>query len=178
MASLSDIASALHARRFGKHWLARCPAHDDAHPSLSLTERNGRVLAHCHAGCSQQEVIAALRDLGLWAQEGKRRSTVQAADPEYAAAYRCAQFWRESFLSLADETLAEMRTTDPERRSVTRRADEVGNASAARLVALFRQYRQDNPEMTAAMIAIAQRNAANEQRRLANWILKECNGQF
>ncbi|MER3481310.1 MAG: hypothetical protein C4327_12775, partial [Meiothermus sp.] len=42
-----------------------CPAHDDRHPSLSLTERNGRLLLHCHAGCTQQAVIAALRRDGL-----------------------------------------------------------------------------------------------------------------
>jgi hypothetical protein len=38
-----------------------CPAHDDQRPSLHVTEgRNGPVF-HCHAGCSQQRVIEALR---------------------------------------------------------------------------------------------------------------------
>lgn len=40
---------------------ARCPAHDDTNPSLSVTEgRDGRCLLKCHAGCEQAEVVAAL----------------------------------------------------------------------------------------------------------------------
>ena len=54
------------ARRNGKGWMACCPAHDDHNPSLSLTDGEGGVLVHCHAGCSQESVIAALRWRGLW----------------------------------------------------------------------------------------------------------------
>ena len=42
-------------------WKARCPAHDDRNPSLSVREGpNGRALVHCHAGCETGEVLAAL----------------------------------------------------------------------------------------------------------------------
>ena len=42
-------------------WKARCPAHDDRHPSLSIgVGDDGRVLLHCHAGCNQQSIITAL----------------------------------------------------------------------------------------------------------------------
>jgi hypothetical protein len=42
-------------------WLARCPAHDDKHPSLSVRELDdGRVLVHDHAGCSAVEVLEAV----------------------------------------------------------------------------------------------------------------------
>jgi len=38
-------------------WAARCPAHDDRNASLSIgTGDDGRVLLHCHAGCSVQDV--------------------------------------------------------------------------------------------------------------------------
>lgn len=50
----------------GTRGVACCPAHPDKTPSLSVTERSGRVLVHCMAGCPQQDVIDALRDLGLW----------------------------------------------------------------------------------------------------------------
>ncbi len=41
-------------------WLARCPAHDDRHASLSLRELDdGRVLVHDFAGCSVEDVLAA-----------------------------------------------------------------------------------------------------------------------
>jgi len=42
-------------------WIARCPAHADGRPSLSLSQKdNGLVLFHCFAGCSAQEVLDAL----------------------------------------------------------------------------------------------------------------------
>ena len=61
------IAEALKGRRSGKGWMARCPAHPDTTPSLSINETPTRkVLVKCFAGCSQAEVIAALRRRGLW----------------------------------------------------------------------------------------------------------------
>ncbi|MGA2904476.1 MAG: hypothetical protein ABSD98_11630 [Candidatus Korobacteraceae bacterium] len=47
-------------RRSGKGWVAQCPAHDDSKPSLSLSESEGRVLLHCHAGCPSEAVVRAL----------------------------------------------------------------------------------------------------------------------
>ena len=41
-------------------WKARCPAHDDRTPSLSVTAgRDGRVVLHCHAGCDTAAVVSA-----------------------------------------------------------------------------------------------------------------------
>ena len=64
--SAERIAAALGGRRSGAGWMARCPAHDDRNPSLSIRESEGRVLVHCHAGCAQSEVLGALRVRGLW----------------------------------------------------------------------------------------------------------------
>ncbi|MGA7636617.1 MAG: hypothetical protein WCB00_06795, partial [Candidatus Acidiferrales bacterium] len=47
-------------RRNGGGWQALCPAHPDRNPSLSIAVGNGRILVHCHAGCSQEAVLAAL----------------------------------------------------------------------------------------------------------------------
>lgn len=41
-------------------WLARCPAHDDRHPSLSIRDAGDRVLIHCFGGCAAADVVAAL----------------------------------------------------------------------------------------------------------------------
>ena len=60
------IAKPLHGRKSGAGWMARCPAHQDRNPSLSLQDADCKVLAHCHAGCEQQAVVDALRRLGLW----------------------------------------------------------------------------------------------------------------
>jgi 5S rRNA maturation endonuclease (ribonuclease M5) len=46
-----------------------CPAHDDRNPSLSIREKDGKVLVHCHAGCSQRDVVDALRARRLWESE-------------------------------------------------------------------------------------------------------------
>ena len=42
-------------------WLARCPAHEDRGPSLSIRETDdGRVLVHCFAGCNTPDVLASV----------------------------------------------------------------------------------------------------------------------
>ena len=43
-----------------RSWVACCPAHDDRNPSMSVTERDGKILVHCHAGCTVDEICAAL----------------------------------------------------------------------------------------------------------------------
>lgn len=54
-------------------WAAKCPAHDDSSPSLSIRQGNGRVLFHCHAQCSPDAVIEAvgLRWIDLFADEAQ-----------------------------------------------------------------------------------------------------------
>ena len=42
-------------------WLARCPAHSDRSPSLSIREcDDGRTLIHCFAECSADDVVSAV----------------------------------------------------------------------------------------------------------------------
>ena len=42
-------------------WLACCPAHDDASPSLSIGEGDaGQLLLHCFSGCAYEAIAAAL----------------------------------------------------------------------------------------------------------------------
>ena len=48
------------AKRNGNGWTARCPAHEDRVASLSLDEDDGKILVHCHAGCTAEDVVAAL----------------------------------------------------------------------------------------------------------------------
>ena len=62
-------------------WRARCPAHRDASPSLSLRDADdGQLLVYCFGGCSQAAVIDELRARGLWPngtngeREGERRT--------------------------------------------------------------------------------------------------------
>ena len=66
------IARALGCRKVGGGWTARCPAHDDQNPSLSICDQDGKVLVRCHAGCQQAKVIAVLRRRGLWTKNSAR----------------------------------------------------------------------------------------------------------
>ena len=48
-------------KKNGKGFTARCPAHDDRSPSLSISEGDdGRVLLHCFAGCTVDQVCESL----------------------------------------------------------------------------------------------------------------------
>ena len=84
MAAANAIAKALGGRKAGIGWIARCPAHDDRNPSLSLsTGRGGKVLLRCHAGCGQAQVIDALRARGLWEHHGRYCSMPRAAKVDH-----------------------------------------------------------------------------------------------
>lgn len=41
-------------------WVACCPSHGDEHPSMSVTSQGGKILVHCHAGCTAQDVVDAM----------------------------------------------------------------------------------------------------------------------
>jgi len=63
-----------------KAWKARCPAHADTNPSLSITLGDGgRALIHCHAGCAPESIVEALgltmADLMPQRAEGRRLDT-------------------------------------------------------------------------------------------------------
>src|SRR5437899_1639093 len=58
---VENLVSRLHAKRSGKGWIAKCPAHDDRKPSLSINEgADGRALIKCHAGCDNTAILASL----------------------------------------------------------------------------------------------------------------------
>lgn len=41
-------------------WQARCPAHEDRTPSLSIRLTTDRLLIHCWAGCGADDILAAV----------------------------------------------------------------------------------------------------------------------
>lgn len=48
-------------RKTGRGWIARCPAHEDRSPSLSIAAgEDGRVLLRCFGGCAAAEIVAAV----------------------------------------------------------------------------------------------------------------------
>jgi hypothetical protein len=60
------FATLLAGRRVGDHYVARCPAHDDTHPSLDIAEKLDKyghpmTVMICRArGCAVEEICAAV----------------------------------------------------------------------------------------------------------------------
>lgn len=75
---LSNLPKFKQVSRF--RYVACCPAHDDRNPSLSITDADDKILVHCFSGCSQDEVLNALRDQGMWAEASTRRVRDFSAD--------------------------------------------------------------------------------------------------
>lgn len=94
-----------------------CPAHDDRRPSFTVTARSGTVLVHCHSGCTQGDVITALRRRGLWATAAAPtprppRSLLEEVRDEVLARERAAEARRAPYVALwaaADEYRQAMR---------------------------------------------------------------------
>ena len=66
--TIEDLLSRLDAvRRSSRGYHARCPAHDDRTPSLSVREGERGILVKCWAGCSVRKISGAvglqIRDL-------------------------------------------------------------------------------------------------------------------
>lgn len=82
----ATLAAALGGRKAGAGWTARCPAHEDRSPSLSIRDADGKVLICCHAGCDQRDVITALKERGLWSgamhRTPRRSPRRKRADPQ------------------------------------------------------------------------------------------------
>lgn len=64
-----EIAESLNGSWSRGKGMCVCPAHDDRSPSLSVTLGRTAILFHCFAGCSNEEVIAALGRRGVRARE-------------------------------------------------------------------------------------------------------------
>lgn len=82
---LGDVAARFGTRARRGKFRALCPAHADRSPSLTGTvgRAQDRVLIHCHAGCSTDQVLAAVRlelsDLFVRSSRSKPVSALRAA---------------------------------------------------------------------------------------------------
>ena len=77
-----DLTKALGGRWGGHDGTARCPAHEDKTPSLSVRDGDDdTLLTHCFAGCPPEAVWGALQDRGLVERGGDRRPTPRRPRP-------------------------------------------------------------------------------------------------
>jgi hypothetical protein len=88
MTTIDQLSALDKFKSVGKdRYVACCPAHDDKSPSLSLTDVGGKVLFYCFAGCSQAEVIDALRARGLWHKPASSESGFRRDELDYMTHY-------------------------------------------------------------------------------------------
>jgi hypothetical protein len=74
----AELAAALGGKREGHSWRCPCPKHGGR--SLIVAERRGKILFNCKAGCAQDAVLDALRDLGLFGRANVDRQRVAEAE--------------------------------------------------------------------------------------------------
>jgi hypothetical protein len=69
-----QIAASLggQSRKANGGYMARCPIHDDSTSSLSIDEKDGKILLKCMAGCDSREIIGLIRSNGHWPKETKQ----------------------------------------------------------------------------------------------------------
>jgi hypothetical protein len=105
-------------KRTGPHqWVARCPAHEDRSPSLSIRQADdGRILLHCFAGCAVHDVLGALGlDMGaLFPEPLYHRAKPLASRISAADALKCLS--REAgVIAIMASDLADGRAVDADR---------------------------------------------------------------
>jgi len=82
----------------GRGWSAKCPAHDDRNPSLSVgVGADGRALLTCHAGCSLDAIVSAL---GLTQRDLFECGSTSRANGR--TAYRATSSWQTLDAAIAD----------------------------------------------------------------------------
>jgi CHC2 zinc finger len=112
-------------------WVACCPAHEDKSPSLSIREDADRVLVHCFAGCSVDDVVAAvglgLEDLFPPRQELVQQPRMQRVRLPATDVLRCLHNEALVVMVAAHNVAQGVRLTDEDRdrlRTAWQRIDE------------------------------------------------------
>ena len=84
-------------------WTARCPAHDDRSPSLSIAEGKHAILVHCFGGCSLEQIC---RSLGLSVADLFDSRTKVAARPKQRHSVTQRLGWQEVAYRLQSHAFA------------------------------------------------------------------------
>jgi CHC2 zinc finger len=111
-------------------WLARCPAHEDRSPSLSVRDIDGRVLIHCFGGCGPGDVVAALGltlgdlfDKPLGPHFAPSKSRIPATD-----LLEVVDLELLNAAILCNELAQDKRISEADRRTLTTAAVRIGHA--------------------------------------------------
>ena len=129
------------------HYMACCPAHEDSTPSLSVSAgRDVPVVVHCHAGCSQDAVLAAIR----------QRAEGIVFVPQQSPARRSTQRKQRTYATLEDA-----------------RSAALYKAPAAKVHTYV--YSHDGGEVAGAVVRLDLRDGGKQFRQLAatdrGWVI-------
>lgn len=152
MTDLDTLADALGGRpKPGGGYMAPCPAHEDDTPSLSIDQGdNGKILLHCFAGCTQEDVIESLKSRGIWKNdtgesvtnqdslEQQRYSKSRRQGRQDAAAAVAKKIWTASTPARDDHPYLA--------RKKVKAVDTIREISLDRLVELIGYHPQSNGE--------------------------------
>ena len=112
-------------------WLACCPAHDDRHPSLTITEKaDGMVLVKCWSGCGFQEIVDAvgLEQKDLFPRDEDERSPLPRHKRFPAVDILAAIEHEILIVGQAANAIAERPITDDERDRLNTAASRIHTA--------------------------------------------------
>jgi DNA primase len=106
-AQITDLFGPTELKKAGRDFVARCPWHDDRHPSLTVSPTRNRV--HCFVCGKGTDAIGWLQERqGLSFQEAvlelARRTGVSVAEGDPEAQARFEQEWRERRQLMAQRT--------------------------------------------------------------------------
>ncbi len=173
-----SLARALGGHRCGAGWILHCPnktrhVHGDRTPSLSVREVNGKVLVNCFV-CPKDEVIAALKALGLWSKSEwtpaqRREFAHRTARDERDL--RAAQPFGEVATILSEWILEQTSPSDRQRAIYTRLLGAL--RTQAGTLAEYRAWRERDPRLTAAMVEAGRRQQGRMAELLRNYLSQE-----
>ncbi|HEV3330548.1 MAG TPA: hypothetical protein VG096_06185 [Bryobacteraceae bacterium] len=166
---------------------------------MSIVERDGMVLVHCHAGCSQADVIAALRARGLWPEREKltwtpaERTDWGRQQRDLERALPSAQLWRRAAVRLQEESLVLLKArlfdpVPPIPEDLSEPVELVGagiyqaeralawlrRLQGKDLVAEYRWWLGDHPGWTFALLRAGHEMEAAERRALRAYLAGAC----
>jgi len=102
----------------GDGWIARCPAHDDHNPSLSIKQGDdGRTLLKCFAGCTVEKICAGIQittaDLFVGREKSARRivATYDYRDRDGKLAFQVVRYDPKHFSQRKPDATAPDRWT-------------------------------------------------------------------
>lgn len=93
---VESLVTMLNGKPQGKGYIACCPAHNDKHPSLSISEVSGKILLKCWTGCSVESIVSAIgietKDLfpesSLTSVQRKKYKRIKNLSELWSALYR------------------------------------------------------------------------------------------